>query len=162
MNDGTNWTSLTIGSDTYGVGGAPSNMVTTDTDQTITGKKKIASTSNTSSCYTEIKGTSSSLIKTELRLDVHNSNGSSVLSIINDGTSNGLGKCIYPLTGNSMNIGATNKRFNNLYLNGIISDGTNSVSVANIADKSNSETWTFTVDDGQGGTTTVTKTIVLG
>ena len=40
-NDGTNWTSLTIGNDTYGIGGGstPSNMVTTDTDQTITGTK---------------------------------------------------------------------------------------------------------------------------
>lgn len=45
-NDGTNWTSLTIGSDTYGIGGgsAPSNMVTTDTAQTITGAKKIENT----------------------------------------------------------------------------------------------------------------------
>ena len=41
VNDGTNWTSLTIGSDTYGIGGgsAPSNMVTTDTTQTISGQK---------------------------------------------------------------------------------------------------------------------------
>lgn len=40
-NDGTNWTTLTIGNATYGIGGgsAPSNMVTTDTVQTITGEK---------------------------------------------------------------------------------------------------------------------------
>ena len=41
-NDGTNWTSLTIGSDTYGLasgGSTPTNMVTTDTTQTITGDK---------------------------------------------------------------------------------------------------------------------------
>lgn len=40
-NDGTNWTSLTIGSDTYGLasGSAPSNMVTTDTSQNIGGIK---------------------------------------------------------------------------------------------------------------------------
>ena len=41
-NDGTNWTSLTIGSDTYSIpsgGVTPSNMVTTDTNQTITGIK---------------------------------------------------------------------------------------------------------------------------
>lgn len=44
-NDGTNWTSLTIGSDTYGIGGgsAPSNMVTTDTAQTISGAKTFTS-----------------------------------------------------------------------------------------------------------------------
>lgn len=42
-NDGTNWTSLTIGSDTYGIGGgsAPTNMVTTDTAQYISGNKII-------------------------------------------------------------------------------------------------------------------------
>ena len=40
-NDGTNWTSLTIGNDTYGLasGSTPSNMVTTNTTQTITGAK---------------------------------------------------------------------------------------------------------------------------
>lgn len=41
-NDGTNWTSLTIGNDTYGLasgGSTPTNMVTTDTVQTITGDK---------------------------------------------------------------------------------------------------------------------------
>ena len=40
-NDGTNWTSLTIGSDTYGLanGSTPANMVTTDTDQSIGGVK---------------------------------------------------------------------------------------------------------------------------
>lgn len=44
-NDGTNWTSLTIGSATYGIGGgsAPSNMVTTDTAQTISGTKTFTS-----------------------------------------------------------------------------------------------------------------------
>lgn len=42
-NDGTNWTSLTIGNATYalssGSSSSPSNMVTTDTDQNITGVK---------------------------------------------------------------------------------------------------------------------------
>jgi len=41
-NDGTNWTSLTIGNDTYAIGGggsAPTNMVTTNTNQEITGIK---------------------------------------------------------------------------------------------------------------------------
>ena len=42
-NDGTNWTSLTIGDETYGFasggGSAPSNMMTTDTAQTVTGTK---------------------------------------------------------------------------------------------------------------------------
>lgn len=42
-NDGTNWTSLTINSDTYNIGGGstPSNMVTTDTAQTISGWKTL-------------------------------------------------------------------------------------------------------------------------
>lgn len=40
-NDGTNWTSLTIGSDTYGLasGSTPANIVTTDTAQDINGIK---------------------------------------------------------------------------------------------------------------------------
>lgn len=41
-NDGTYWTSLTIGNDTYDIGGggsAPTNMVTTNTTQDITGTK---------------------------------------------------------------------------------------------------------------------------
>ena len=40
-NDGTNWTTLTIGNDTYNIGGGstPSNIVTTNTAQTITGAK---------------------------------------------------------------------------------------------------------------------------
>lgn len=44
VNDGTNWTSLTIGSSTYAIpagGSTPSNMVTTDTAQTISGAKTI-------------------------------------------------------------------------------------------------------------------------
>ena len=47
-NDGTNWTSLTIGSDTYGLasGSTPSNMVTTNTAQTITGKKTFSNYSD--------------------------------------------------------------------------------------------------------------------
>lgn len=41
VNDGTNWTSLTIGSDTYAIpqGSTPTNMVTTNTTQDITGEK---------------------------------------------------------------------------------------------------------------------------
>ncbi len=47
-NDGTNWTSITIGSTTKaipsgGSGPTPSNMVTTNTDQTITGTKTFES-----------------------------------------------------------------------------------------------------------------------
>ena len=45
-NDGTNWTSLTIGNATYGLasGSTPSNMVTTNTTQTITGTKTFQGT----------------------------------------------------------------------------------------------------------------------
>ena len=45
-NDGTNWTSLTIGSDTFGLanGSTPANMVTTNTAQTITGTKTFKGT----------------------------------------------------------------------------------------------------------------------
>jgi len=55
VNDGTNWTSLTIGSDTYGIGGgsAPSNMMTTDTTQTITGAKEFYYTPYASSDHSQ-------------------------------------------------------------------------------------------------------------
>ena len=39
---------------------------------------------------------------------------------------------------------------------------TNSSSKAYIQNKPQTEQWTFTVDDGQGGTTTVTKNIYVG
>lgn len=45
----------------------------------------------------------------------------------------------------------------NLYLVGCLSDGTNSISVANIPSKANAGTWTFTLEDGS----TVTKAVVL-
>ena len=54
-------------------------------------------------------------------------------------------------------LGVVNNRFSGVYTTNI-SDGTTNLLVANIADKTNSETWTFTLSDG----TTVTKTIVLG
>lgn len=44
-NDGTNWTSITLNTDTYAIpqgGSAPSNMVTTDTLQDITGTKSFS------------------------------------------------------------------------------------------------------------------------
>ena len=65
---------------------------------------------------------------------------------------------ITSVSNNSFDLGATSKNWRNLYLAGNITDGTNTVAVANIADKTNSETWTFTLSDG----TLTTKTIVLG
>ena len=61
------------------------------------------------------------------------------------------------------NLGMSSHKFNNLYLAGDISDGTNSDSVTDIITTSTnlssatSETWTFTLSDN----TTVTKTVVV-
>lgn len=56
-NDGTNWTSLTIGSDTYGLasgGSTPTNMVTTDTVQTISGSKKFTGLTTFKGTYYDV------------------------------------------------------------------------------------------------------------
>ena len=109
----------------------PSNMVTTDTDQTITAAKKI-SDGATTGCYTELKQISGSVINTELRIDAHNANGSSILAITNDGSGGGLGKCVRPIAANTMNIGAPTYRFNNLYMNGAISNNSSSATVSSV------------------------------
>lgn len=65
---------------------------------------------------------------------------------------------IEPYNDNDTDLGRTNRKWKDLYLAGNLTDGTNSIAITNIADKSNSEIWTFTLSDN----TTVTKTIVLG
>lgn len=223
VNDGTNWTSLTIGSDTYGIGGgsAPSNMVTTDTSQTISGQKTFTGWTN----INYLAGNANSNNKITLMgsivpisrnnyslgdsyytfntiyaenisvgseynpfsLPTYRLRNPNILlkpSDVSDLTS-------YAATSFSdfpetlvLNETSTNKIWNtskvtssNIEFFNITSDSsgvtlgicvtdrstrTSVVSNISLADKSNSETWTFTVDDGQGGTTTVTKTIVLG
>lgn len=47
-NDGTNWSTITIGNNTYNIPTAPANYVTTDTAQTITAKKTFKGESSSS------------------------------------------------------------------------------------------------------------------
>lgn len=69
---------------------------------------------------------------------------------------------VAPESANEVSLGASGRQFLNLYLSGVLSDGTNSISVANIAKKSDipstTETWTFTLEDGS----TVTKAVYVG
>ena len=146
------------------------NIVTTDTAQTVIGTKtfdgRAQSASDTNrpafisygqlnlysygnSAYynVDIGGTN---YNSNIRFD--NAGTGFIFDHPSSGTSN-----LSPYGGHH-DLGTSSAQWNTLYLNGNISDGTNSIAVANIADKSNSETWTFTLQDG----TTVTKTIVLG
>lgn len=67
-----------------------------------------------------------------------------------------------PESANEVSLGASGRQFINLYLSGVLSDGTNSIAVANIANKNDvpqtTETWTFTLEDGS----TVTKAVYIG
>jgi hypothetical protein len=67
-----------------------------------------------------------------------------------------------PENANEVSLGASGRQFINLYLSGVLSDGTNSIAVANIANKDDvpqtTETWTFTLEDGS----TVTKAVYIG
>lgn len=56
----------------------------------------------------------------------------------------------------SLDIGAAGRRWKNLYLSGVLSDGTNSIAIADIPNTT--ENWTFTLEDG----TTVTKAVYIG
>ena len=173
-NDGTNWTSLTIGSDTYGLasGSAPSNMVTTDTAQDIIGTKTIHGSllfkrGNYASGQIESNGPSTSsgqpslLIKSadnlywdiNAHIDLYSGKSGIPAQVV-------IYKNLIPLADNNGtgDLGSSTDKWTDLYLSGNLSDGTNSIAIANIASKTNSETWTFTLSDG----TTTTKTIVLG
>lgn len=144
-NDGTNWTSLTIGSDTYGLGGggsAPSNMMTTDTAQTITATK-------TFSVQTMIQaGDSSAIIGLGKNANYQNITLFGTASIANnpklqikfiDNSFNDLRtyefnkNAIVPDTSNKADLGSSIYKFKNLYLAGNLSDGTNNATISDIA-----------------------------
>ena len=230
-NDGTNWTSLTIGSDTYSIpagGGtatdvqingtsivssnvaniitegvynattnkiatmsdipSTSNFVTLDGTQTISGaktftndielsKKKIYLKDVSTDAFSFIQSnTGKACIAT---LPLNRTNNPEVPAgitayddyglVIETGGSHGKGwvfdtKSFYCSNSNisGFNLGTSAKKFANLYLSGDISDGTNSLSVANIAAKStvsgtnDGTNWTALTVDG------VTKSIPAG
>lgn len=113
-------------------------VVTSNTDQTISGVKTFSS------------GIKANYITSNSILRLISADGRPVWI----GGNNDL----VPYNDGTQNLGSSSDRWRDLYLTGFITDGTHSVAVTNIADKSNSETWTFTLADG----TTTTKTIVLG
>lgn len=157
LNDGTNWTSLTIGSDTYAIpaggGSAPSNMMTTDTAQTITGKKTFENSSS--------EWTTNSPDLTKTRLNFTSSGTSAAVVATNEAYAKGLFlSCkntafpyvtyaaglimnennefsFSPRSGVEANLGSTSitgtTKWKNLYLSGNISDGTNNAKVSDIA-----------------------------
>lgn len=175
-NDGTNWTSITIDNDTYGIpsGDAPSNMVTTDTVQNISGQKTFTNglvyihgaqtftdgklflgRGNSNRGYgTEILGHPGNNTGVYLQFTLKNMNTGATAQELKFTPS-----ALVTINNNAVDLGTSSAKWKNLYLAGNISDGTNSVTVANIANKaSDYETWTFTLSDN----TTVTKKVLLG
>lgn len=147
VNDGTNWTSLTIGSNTYGIGGgsSPSNMVTTDTAQTISGAKTFSDTivanANNSielkaNGYRGIYAKNGSLAyEDKICMNSSNSSGSIVQTVTKSagaGTRsitfdvNSAAASYYP-NENSTNLGASVYPWNNLYVNNTIQIGSTSL-----------------------------------
>lgn len=111
LSDGTNSVSV-------------ANIVTSNTAQTITGDKTLSN--NTKLIFNlNAGGTSQATIKGNAgRLEFHAS-GSEQVAIINN--------YFYPLRNNAVDLGYPNAfNWKNLYLSGNISDGTNSVTVAEL------------------------------
>jgi hypothetical protein len=120
-----------------GGGSAPTNMVTTDTAQTITGKK-IFSTTGGDYAFESIGsvkfgGANNSFYQ----LQVFGSQYTSSMKFINYGTgllienpTSGI-KSVSPV-GSSVNLGSTSAIWNNLYVNGDINNGTDSAAVADV------------------------------
>lgn len=139
---------VTIGGVTYDIGGG-STSVTTDTAQVITGTKTIAGTS--------LKFRTAGNAQTNYGGDIVSS-GSGSISLVGRSTDDvsltlehfpgGSSDRFYPSADNQVDLGisisGTNYRFKNLYLTGNLSDGTNSISIANIASKTDLPSYTNT------------------
>lgn len=130
----------TAGTMEWGDADAPSNMVTTDTDQTITGQKTIpihkniyfARATNRISAY-EAYNVLTIVGENAINLRFGNNASKGFMTGKNDSYSH-----FSPLSGTAGDLGlATNSNFQwrNAYIKGNISDGTNSISVANIVAK---------------------------
>lgn len=151
-NDGTYWTTLTIGSDTYGIGGgsAPSNMVTTDTAQTITGAKTFngaiyAGNSNSIELvpngYRGIYAKSGSLgYEDKICMNSSNSSGTIVQTITRSAGSgtrsitfdvNSAAASYYP-NESGTNLGVSAYPWGNLYVSNTIQIGSTSLSEAQL------------------------------
>ena len=152
VNDGTNWTSLTIGSNTYGIGGgsAPSNMVTTDTAQTISGAKTfsdtiVANASNSielkANGYRGIYAKNGSLAyEDKIAMNSDNYSGTIVQTITRSAGSgsrsvkfdvNSAAASYYP-DNSDVNLGVSAYPWANLYVNNSIQIGSTSLSEAQL------------------------------
>lgn len=139
------------------IGYATSDMMTTDTVQTVTGSKDWRAEQVHSGIYDDpthgytfgddyqIPGTSG-LIHVKIGADNRSNSYAKGFYIAYGGVG---GKCVYfdndgiiptqystSLSNIDYNLGKATKPFNNLYLKGVLSDGTNSIAIANIANTS--------------------------
>ena len=134
-------TGLELNGDYYeisGGGSVPSNMVTTDTSQTITGEKtyspRFLTFSNNSGnscgiwCGSSVTG--------QFQISGSNLNGLYLSPRWNTPISCNC-SAIEPVSPDYTNLGSSISKFNDLYLYGSLKDGTNTISIANIANKSN-------------------------
>lgn len=171
--DGTDWTSLTINGVTRGIAAssAPSNMVTTNTSQSgLSGKKTWTKTwtDSSSNVHTgtidlngdDIGADNANCIKLEEQWLTES--GGSYLTHDFYARLEQLGLTVRSQLGSSFSV--TDYRNGYIFWN----PGSTTYSLTlpaetgTIATDANAETWTFEVDDGQGGTTTVTKKVILG
>lgn len=154
----------------------PTNYVTTDSVQTISGAKTFTGHIQFGTLGTpgylyfqntgrSLGGTNATVLETTngVLIGIAGWTGENGGLILGGNTDNN----IRAGRDNDQNLGRSNYRWKNLYLAGNISDGTNSVTVANIASKNyvstaissqTTETWTFTLGDS----TVITKDVVLG
>ena len=101
----------------------PTNHVTTDTDQSISGNKTLL---NKAIKFADAAGNGMSIVADgSSRLKITNNNNATVLYL----QTNGL------FSPNNMTLGTANNKFNDLYLGGRLINGTYSITVPNIASK---------------------------
>lgn len=164
ISDGTNSKSV---ADII-AGTLPSNAVTTDTDQTITGTKTIVGYKRLGFKYDNISQAAS--------IYSHANGGISILNSVDKGieiSSNDIttgttiqlvAQTINPLysgaNAGKSDLGSSNHRWKDLYLSGNITDGTNSIAIADIASKSDIPAVPVT-DVTVGGTSVVSSGVAV-
>lgn len=127
-NDGTNWTSLTINGTTKAIpagGGTPSNMVTTDTAQSITGAKTFNAVDITYGEHVKFKGysqNSTDMVNTgmgnnmEFRLQNSINGVSQIFRIESNNVGNELESSLW--AGGKFDIGKSSAKCRNGYFSG--------------------------------------------
>ena len=113
---------ITTGSEAITVNSDSLNVVTTDTAQTITGNKTVAYTTRV-----KFKKNNSNNETTDIHMDAGHLKVS--------GGDIQVSSTIFPQSNGSVDLGWPNFRFRDLYLSRNLSDGTNSLTIANIQEK---------------------------